>query len=74
MASTSVSKGESLADTIKTMECYSDLVVLRHPEKGVMHTLKGGRAGPAICDKTFFVLVTPYPMLTRHALLVTPQA
>ncbi len=30
----SVSKGESLADTIRTLECYSDVIVLRHPEMG----------------------------------------
>lgn len=30
----SVSKGESFEDTIKTLECYSDVIVLRHPEIG----------------------------------------
>jgi len=30
----SVSKGESLADTIRTLECYVDVIVLRHPEVG----------------------------------------
>jgi aspartate carbamoyltransferase catalytic subunit len=30
----SVSKGESLPDTIRTLECYADVVVLRHPEVG----------------------------------------
>jgi aspartate carbamoyltransferase len=30
----SVSKGESLADTIRTLECYADVIVLRHPEVG----------------------------------------
>lgn len=30
----SVAKGESLPDTIRTLESYSDAVVLRHPEKG----------------------------------------
>lgn len=30
----SVSKGESLPDTIRTLECYADVIVLRHPEKG----------------------------------------
>ena len=30
----SVSKGESLADTVKTLERYSDVIVLRHPEMG----------------------------------------
>jgi aspartate carbamoyltransferase catalytic subunit len=32
--SSSVSKGESLADTIRTLECYADAIVLRHPEIG----------------------------------------
>ena len=30
----SVSKGETLADTIQTLEQYSDVIVLRHPEIG----------------------------------------
>jgi aspartate carbamoyltransferase catalytic subunit len=30
----SVSKGESLPDTIRTLECYADVMVLRHPETG----------------------------------------
>ena len=30
----SVSKGETLADTIRTLEQYSDVIVLRHPEVG----------------------------------------
>lgn len=30
----SVSKGETLADTIRTLEQYSDVIVLRHPEIG----------------------------------------
>ena len=30
----SVSKGETLEDTVRTMESYTDAIVLRHPEKG----------------------------------------
>eukprot|EP01039_Chlorochromonas_danica_P000745 gene745-809_t len=30
----SVKKGESLEDTIQTMSCYCDVIVLRHPQKG----------------------------------------
>lgn len=30
----SVSKGESLPDTIRTLECYADVIVLRHNETG----------------------------------------
>lgn len=32
--SSSVSKGETLEDTMKCLECYSDVLVIRHPEKG----------------------------------------
>ena len=30
----SVAKGESLPDTIRTLECYADVIVLRHPDVG----------------------------------------
>jgi aspartate carbamoyltransferase catalytic subunit len=30
----SVSKGESLPDTVRTLECYADVIVLRHHEQG----------------------------------------
>lgn len=30
----SVSKGESLRDTVRTLEAYADVIVLRHPEVG----------------------------------------
>ncbi|HEY2979749.1 MAG TPA: aspartate carbamoyltransferase [Anaerolineales bacterium] len=30
----SVMKGESLSDTVRTLECYADVMVLRHPEIG----------------------------------------
>ena len=30
----SVSKGESLPDTVRTLEAYADVIVLRHPEMG----------------------------------------
>lgn len=30
----SVSKGESLPDTVRTLECYVDVIVLRHPDVG----------------------------------------
>ncbi len=33
-ASSSVSKGESIADTIQTVNCYSDIIVMRHPKEG----------------------------------------
>src|SRR5512136_2790142 len=30
----SVSKGESLPDTVRSLECYADVIVIRHPETG----------------------------------------
>jgi len=33
-ASSSVAKGESIADTVKTVACYSDIAVMRHPKEG----------------------------------------
>ena len=32
--STSSKKGESIADTIKTISCYADIAVMRHPKEG----------------------------------------
>ena len=34
----SVTKGESLPDTIRTLESYADLIVIRHPEVGAAAT------------------------------------
>jgi aspartate carbamoyltransferase catalytic subunit len=31
---TSVEKGETLADTVRMIDCYSDAIVLRHPSEG----------------------------------------
>ena len=31
--SSSVKKGETLQDTIRTLSCYSDAIVLRHPSE-----------------------------------------
>merc|ERR1712151_1400464 len=33
-SSSSVAKGETLADTVRCLECYSDVLVLRHPKAG----------------------------------------
>ena len=32
--SSSTSKGESIADTIRTVACYADIAVMRHPKEG----------------------------------------
>ncbi|NMD37834.1 MAG: aspartate carbamoyltransferase [Christensenellaceae bacterium] len=33
-ASSSTAKGESVSDTIRTVGCYSDIIVMRHPKEG----------------------------------------
>lgn len=44
----SVSKGETLHDTIRTLEQYSDVIVLRHPEKGSAAIAANAAAIPVI--------------------------
>jgi aspartate carbamoyltransferase len=44
----SVSKGETLEDTVRTMESYTDAVVLRHPEKGAAARAAAAAAKPVI--------------------------
>ncbi|NDC83824.1 aspartate carbamoyltransferase [bacterium] len=36
-AASSSKKGESLEDTIRTLGCYAEAIVLRHPERGAAH-------------------------------------
>lgn len=44
----SVTKGESLPDTVRTLECYSDVIVLRHPEVGAAATAAHYASKPII--------------------------
>jgi aspartate carbamoyltransferase len=44
----SVAKGETLEDTIRTMECYCELIVLRHPEEGAAHRAAAVASVPII--------------------------
>lgn len=44
----SVVKGESLADTIRTVGCYSDAIVLRHPEVGSSNSVAKSSPVPII--------------------------
>ena len=39
-------KGETLTDTIRTMECYADAVVLRHPREGSVEEAAGEMRSP----------------------------
>ena len=53
----SVSKGESLHDTIKTIACYSDAIVLRHPNKG------SAREAAAASDALRLAMHRPAPII-----------
>jgi aspartate carbamoyltransferase len=44
----SVAKGETLEDTVKTMECYTDAIVLRHPEQGSAARAAAAASKPVI--------------------------
>ncbi|CAK4098781.1 unnamed protein product [Aphanomyces euteiches] len=47
-SSSSTKKGETLSDTIRCLECYSDLLVLRHPEVGAAATAANASLKPVI--------------------------
>lgn len=47
-SSSSIKKGESLYDTIKTMESYCDLLIIRHPMYGIMEKIKSYISIPLI--------------------------
>lgn len=44
----SVQKGESIPDTIRTLGCYADAVVMRHPAAGSVHLAAKHSAVPVI--------------------------
>ncbi|MGQ9681368.1 MAG: aspartate carbamoyltransferase [Anaerolineae bacterium] len=44
----SVTKGESLPDTVRTLECYADIIVLRHPETGSAQIAADAASKPII--------------------------
>ena len=44
----SVTKGESLPDTVRTLESYADVIVLRHPESGSAATAAHYASKPVI--------------------------
>jgi len=47
-ASSSVAKGESLADTIRTVDGYVDVIVMRHPMKGAAQIAADNASHPVI--------------------------
>lgn len=53
----SVTKGESLHDTIKTIACYSDAIVLRHPNRG------SAKEAAAASDALRIAMHSPAPII-----------
>lgn len=46
--SSSVSKGESVADTIRTISCFADIAAIRHPKEGAAMVAKQAAGIPII--------------------------
>ena len=47
-ASSSASKGESVADTAKTVSCYADIIAMRHPKEGAPYVASINTSIPVI--------------------------
>ncbi len=45
---TSIQKGEGLKDTIKVIDGYSDVIVIRHPDRGSAHIAAEAASAPVI--------------------------
>ena len=46
--SSSAAKGESVADTVRTVSCYSDIIAMRHPKEGAPMAVCGKSPVPII--------------------------
>ncbi|MBQ1620608.1 MAG: aspartate carbamoyltransferase [Oscillospiraceae bacterium] len=47
-ASSSAAKGESVADTAKTVSCYADIIAMRHPKEGAPYVAAKNASIPVI--------------------------
>ena len=47
-ASSSAAKGESVADTAKTVSCYADIIAMRHPKEGAALVAAANASVPVI--------------------------
>ena len=46
--SSSAAKGESIADTAKTVSCYADIIAMRHPKEGAAYVAAQNASIPVI--------------------------
>ena len=47
-SSSSAAKGESVADTAKTVSCYADIIAMRHPKEGAPYVASKNASVPVI--------------------------
>ena len=47
-AASSAAKGESVADTVKTISCYADIIAMRHPKEGAALVAANNASIPVI--------------------------
>ncbi len=47
-SSSSAAKGESVADTAKTVSCYADIIAMRHPKEGAAYVAAKNASVPVI--------------------------
>ena len=47
-AASSAAKGESVADTVKTVSCYTDIIAMRHPKEGAAFVAAENASIPVI--------------------------
>ena len=47
-SSSSAAKGESIADTVKVISCYADIVAMRHPKEGAPYVASRNASIPVI--------------------------
>lgn len=47
-AASSAAKGESVADTAKTISCYADIIAMRHPKEGAAYVAAKNASVPVI--------------------------
>ena len=47
-SSSSAAKGESIADTAKTVSCYADIIAMRHPKEGAPYVAAANASIPVI--------------------------
>ena len=47
-SSSSAAKGESVADTVRTVSCYADIIAMRHPKEGAPYVASQATSIPVI--------------------------